>query len=249
MRLIITSPNDFIIENGKIKTKDGDSFFVEVAKDEIVVSDGIESHTNSNTINNVNGISINGNQISFNGYSIGVNKGKIDIIGAPDTEVSLNNVLLSATSKQKGEQKKALKQNEHYEYKLQDIDNILVHGSGKVDILDASIFENKSLVSLIVNESGHIKFVKLNPLYINTKFQDLFVHIQGSGRIDLGWLDANNLTAFIQGSGVITIYEAVVSSRAFLKVYGNGSISAKGCIAKTIDKEIKESGQIHGFKQ
>ncbi len=158
MQLTICSLNRFILENGILKATDGSSFIVNKKHNEIIIEDdsgcdasinnfgNISVNNGGSIIRNSGGVSISGNTVCINGFTIIVGSNKIEVKGKSDVEIFLNgNKLLAASDTKEVTIPKQLKENEFYEYKLELLDSITIEGGGKLNIIDCSLLSNQLL--------------------------------------------------------------------------------------------------------
>lgn len=255
MQLTLCSLNKFILENGTLKATDGSLFIVNKKYGEIIIIEddsgcdtsinnfgNISVNNGGSIIRNSGGVSISGNTVCINGFTIIVGSNKIEVKGKSDVEIFLNgNKLIAASDTKEVTIPKQLKENEFYEYKLELLDSITIEGGGKLNIIDSSLLSNQ-LLTLSVKGSGHIIF-DANELSVIGSLDTL---VQGNGDIKLSGMEISNFSGTVQGSGDISITSTKIQ-RANLTVQGSGDITGKNVSVSYLKKTVQGSGDINGF--
>lgn len=252
MKLIIKSPNDFIITNGKLTSTS--KFEVLKQGDSLIISGG---GSESMSINE-NNISFSGNscaflsgtssigvcgdfrnilitqkKISFNGYSFSFKDGDLYI-----NDAKYDKEDCSAAAKND-----ELKENEYLSYPLEkgSINSIAISSSAEFTIEDLSVLSEDDLSmavqgssTLLTSNVGH--FVK-----------SLNISVQGSGDIKMNKFQSNNCNCSVQGSGDILLDNSNFNILN-LNVMGSGDITGRNTTSLNISKNIMGSGDINGFE-
>ncbi|WP_418181340.1 GIN domain-containing protein (plasmid) [Aliarcobacter lanthieri] len=258
MNLIIKSPNNFKIIDGKLISKE--KFELIREGEDLVIRGGeinqtmfvngnniIMTNNCGNTIGKLNGstsigacgdfkdIHINQKNISFNGYTFSFNDGDLYINGVK----YLDNKNKSSYK----ENKEELKENEYLEYSLEkdSINSIVLSSSGNLIIEDISIL-NMDNLDIFVQGSGKIETLSKMGHFI----KDLNISIQGSGNIEINKFQSDKCRCSAQGSGDIILKNSNFNN-LLLSVMGSGDIFGKNTTAEKVSKNIIGSGDINGF--
>jgi len=247
MNLIIKSPNNFEIIDGKLKSeskfeveKQGNNLIIQGRENQNVFMNGNNISFSGNSISMLKGsstigmcgdfrdIQISQKNISFNGYTFNFKNGELYINGIKFVE-----------DKTKAENEK---ENEYLEYPLeiQSINAISISSSARLTIKDLSILSDEDL-SIALQGSG--KVVTNNSGYF---IKSLTCSVQGSGDIQINKFQADSCNCSLQGSGNIILMDSNFNNLN-LNVMGSGNITGRNTTAERSSKNVMGSGGINGF--
>lgn len=254
MNLVIKSPNNFTIIDGKLTSKvkfelikKGDDLFVGSGTDNqnIVFSGNNINMSNSrNTTGQLFGstsigmcgdfknIHINQKQISFNGYTFDFKDGHLYINGNKYLDEKKESISKEDT----------MKENEYFEYPLEkdSINSINIEQSSNISIDDLSVLSESNL-NILINGSGLVETA-----FSGYFIKNLSVNINGSGEININKLQSDICNCFITGSGDIYLRESNFNNLN-LSITGSGDIQGIRATAAKVSKNIFGSGEINGF--
>ena len=255
MNLVIKSPNNFEIIDGKLTsetkfevTKQGDILIISSEDNQNILING-NNMTISNNYGNCIGVSkgstsigvcgdfrnihISQKNISFNGYTFNFKNGELYINGIKFVEDKTK----SETIK-----KEEVKENEYLEYELtkESIKSISISSSTMLIIDDLSVLNDENL-NIMIQGSGTV-LTSFDGYFI----KNLNLTVQGSGDIKINNFQSNNCNCSVQGSGDIILRESNFNTLN-LNVMGSGDITGKNTTAEKISKNVIGSGDINGF--
>lgn len=270
MNLVIKSPNDFEIIDGKLKSetkfeviKEGNNLIIQ--GDEncqiLTISNGVTinqgnngrasggnyyDHRNStNSIGMLNGTSSIG--ICGDFRNIHISQKNISFNGYTfnfkNGELYINGIkFIEDKTKSETNEKEELKENEYLEYPLEkeSINAISISSSARLTIEDLSILSDEDL-SIALQGSGTFT-TNSNGYFIKS----LNCSVQGSGDIQLNKFQANSCNCSVQGSGDIILKNSNFNNLN-LNVMGSGDITGRNTTAEKISKNVMGSGDINGF--
>lgn len=252
MNLVIKSPNNFEIIDGKLTSetkfevvKEGNNLVIQGGENQNVFMSGNNISISRNSIGMLNGsssigmcgdfrnIHISQKNISFNGYTFNFKNGDLYINGVK---------FIEDRTKSETNDKEELKENEYLEYPLEkeSINAISISSSARLTIEDLSILSDEDL-SIALQGSGTFT-TNSNGYFIKS----LNCSVQGSGDIQLNKFQANSCNCSVQGSGDIILKNSNFNNLN-LNVMGSGDITGRNTTAEKISKNIMGSGDINGF--
>lgn len=268
MNLVIKSPNNFEIIDGKLKsetkfevTKQGNNLLIQGGEIQNIFMNGNIDYNFQGSKNKINGGSLISNVTNgigmLNGSSsigmcgdfrnIHISQKNISFNGYTfnfkNGELYINGVkFIEDKTKSETNKKEELEENEYLEYPLEkeSINSISISSSSTLDIQDLSVLSNDDL-SIAIQGSGSVA-TNNEGYFIKT----LNFSVQGSGDIEINKFQADSCNCSVQGSGDIKIKNSNFN-KLNLNVMGSGDITGRNTTAEKISKNIMGSGDINGF--